>query len=300
MKKILAIVLAVLMMASVVSCGNKSGADISGVTDNKTVENTYPADNGTFTYEYVEANTVRIVSYSGKNDPHAVVIPSALLEGETVVATVVAISDGAFYGMSNINAVEIPNTVTEIGDNAFAGCRGIETVKLPASLTKLGKNTFYNCVKLTTVEFTNTDAAALTAIPESTFNGCLALASINLPATVVTVARAAFFNCASLQTIAMPAALQSVGMQAFQNCSKLASITFGDQIKLVEPYAFEGCTALTSVYCPVLEGWNAVLNAGTEDEEKYALIFASVEDAIDALTNSYFNYTIIRTVSAAA
>ena len=300
MKKILAIVLAVLMMASVVSCGNKSGADISGVSDNKTVENTFKIENGTLTYEYVEANTVRIIGYSGKNDPHAVVIPSVLTEGETVFATVVAIDDGAFYGMSNINAVEIPGTITEIGDNAFAGCRGIVSVKIPASITKLGKNAFYNCVKLTTVEFTNTENAALTAIPESAFNGCLALATINLPATVETIARAAFFNCASLQTVAMPAALQSVGMQAFQKCSKLASITFADQIKLVEPYAFEGCTALTSVFCPVLEGWNAVLNAGTEDEEKYALTFASVEDAIDALINSYFNYTIVRTVSAAA
>lgn len=287
MKKFLAILLVAMLLLSVTACGNKQGALISGIQNNKKdIVATFQTENGSFAYEYVESDTIRIMGYDGKVESHDLVISEKMND-----LTVVAIADGAFYGLSNIKSVTLPNTVTTIGANAFAGCRGLVSVSIPASITSLGVNAFYNCEKLTTVTFTNTEAAALTAIPKSAFNGCVALNSINLPATVTVVDSAAFFNCASLTDVILPAALERVGMQAFQNCAKLSTVTFGDQIKVCEPHAFDGCDALTNVVCPVLTGWSVFYE---DAAEAMAITFDSAEAAIQMLTETYYNYTFVR------
>ena len=291
MKKLLAILLAVVLLASLVACGDKGGALIGGVNENEEndIEATFKNAYGTFTYEYVESDTIRIVDYAGTIELHDVVIEAVVNN-----LTIVEIADGAFYALSNIKSVTIPDTVTSIGKNAFAGCQELVSVTLPASLTTLGTNAFYQCDKLTTVTFTNTEAAALTAIPASAFKDCVALAQINLPATVKTIGTAAFMNCDALVDFTMPAALDTVGEQAFQNCGALANVTFSDKIAVCGAYAFEGCDSLANVVCPVLNGWKAIVNPGTDDEEMRDITFGSVEEAIDILTQTHFKYTLVR------
>ena len=295
MKKTLAILLAALMLLSVTACGTNTGADITAVElDTNAIDDTFVADTGTYKYEYVESETIRITKYSGKDALHDLVIP-ATMNGKTVVA----IADGAFYSSSNIKSVVVPDSVTAIGANAFAACRELTSVTIPASLTTLSANAFYSCNKLQTVTFSNTANAALTTVGASAFNGCVALSQITLPATVKTISKAAFFNCASLTEMTMPAALETIEAQAFQSCDNLATVAFGASLTVCEPFAFEGCEKLASVTLGVLDGWSVALNYGTEDEEKMAISFPSPEVAIEYLTEVYFNYTFVRALPEA-
>lgn len=295
MKKMLAILLAALMLVSVTACGNTTKADITAVTlNNNEIDDTYVCDTGTYTYEYVESNTIRVTKYVGKDELHDLTIPTVMND-----KTVVEIGAGAFYSASNLKSVVIPTTVTTIGANVFAACRELTAVTIPASIAAIPANAFYQCTKLQTVTFSNTEAAALTTVGASAFNGCTALAQINLPATVKTIEKAAFFNCAALTTVTMPAALERVGAQAFQSCDNLATVAFGANLTVCEPFAFEGCDKLASVSLGTLEGWSVVLNYGTEDEEKMAIALTSPEVAIEYLTEVYFNYTFVRSVPQA-
>ena len=295
MKKTLAILLAAFMLLSVTACGNNLGADISAVElDINAIDDTFVADTGTYKYEYVESETIRITKYNGTEELHDLVIPTTM-NGKTVVE----IADGAFYSSSNIKSVVIPDSVTKIGANAFAACRELITATIPASLTALSANAFYSCGKLQTVTFSNTENAALTTIGASAFNGCVALSQITLPATVKTIAKAAFFNCESLTAMTLPTGLETIEAQAFQSCDNLATVAFGASLVVCEPFAFEGCQKLSSVSLGVLDGWSVALNYGTDDEEKIEIAFPTPEVAIEYLTEVYFNYTFVRALPEA-
>ena len=48
----------------------------------------------------------------------------------------------AFYGMSNLQSVSIPETVTRLGGYAFAQCDQLRTMEIPASVTVIEEGTF--------------------------------------------------------------------------------------------------------------------------------------------------------------
>lgn len=99
------------------------------------------------------------------------------------------IGDGAFYGLTDLVKVTIPDSVKEIGDYAFA-YSGIESIVIPASVEKLGIGAFAYCYSLSEVVFA--EDGKITEIPEGCFNTTYKLKSIALPASVVSIGDYAF------------------------------------------------------------------------------------------------------------
>ena len=66
---------------------------------------------------------------------------------------VTKISDFAFYGCTNLTAVEVPESVVSIGAYAFKKCEALNSIALPANLTQIGESAFYGCSSLTEVTF---------------------------------------------------------------------------------------------------------------------------------------------------
>ena len=64
---------------------------------------------------------------------------------------VVDIERSAFYGLSNLEKVIIPDSVKTIGMEAFKNCSKLNTVELPSTLQSIGEKAFENCSKLTLV-----------------------------------------------------------------------------------------------------------------------------------------------------
>jgi hypothetical protein len=64
---------------------------------------------------------------------------------------VAEISDSAFKGCCDIEAVFISNKVTNIGNYAFAGCISLNAITIPDSVEKIGERAFFNCAKLKSV-----------------------------------------------------------------------------------------------------------------------------------------------------
>ena len=257
MKKLLAAMLAVLMLLSAVACsGDANTDDLTAVKPKgDSLVTTFVAETGTYTYDYIDNAHIYITKYEGKDAKHELVIPATMND-----KNVVAIEDGAFANLSNITAVTVPASVEKIGEYAFASCKELKTVKLPASLTELEKGAFNGCSALTTVTFTETENAKLTAIGDGVFFECSALNSINLPASVKEIGMGAFYKCSALTAITLPAGLEKIAQQAFHKCTALTAITLPATLTSCEIAAFAECTALAQVTFADSANWNVDLS----------------------------------------
>ena len=50
---------------------------------------------------------------------------------EYIPEGVTEISEGAFFGCSNLKEIELPKSVTKIESDAFCGCSKLKSIKIP-------------------------------------------------------------------------------------------------------------------------------------------------------------------------
>ncbi|MBO5898968.1 MAG: leucine-rich repeat domain-containing protein [Clostridia bacterium] len=231
-KKIIALLLATLMLCALVACSGKEDS----ITDDPVINigvqlMTYTDTNGdTFTYEYLTSTTVKITAYSGNDEPHTITVP-AKIEAYDVTA----IDEQAFYACSNISSLVLPEGLIEIGAYAFANCEVLTEVSLPKTLEKVGKGAFYDCDTLPAMDFSKT---ALASIGENAFAGCVAMTTVTFPSTLRSIEKAAFLNCTALTAITLPEGVASVGEQAFYNCTAAESLTLPASLVEIGNFAF--------------------------------------------------------------
>ena len=229
MKKYLAIAMAALLLiCSLASCAG--GAD--GSIGEYTPEVDYlVTDQGTFYFEEAEGEAAILTNYVGKaTSGDHVVVPEKFGD-----RTVTAIGSQAFYNLSAIVEITLPETIISIGSYAFARCTELTEIKLPAGILEIGEGAFAQCTALTKVELGN----SILTIGEKAFNGCTALKDITLPATLTTIGRAAFTYCKSLPALTIPASVTSIGELAYTDCVGIETITFGSDATKIEAHAFE-------------------------------------------------------------
>ena len=229
MKKYLALAMAaVLMVCALASCVAGNPGNIGDYTPEVDYLIT---ENGTFYFEEAEGETAILVKYVGKaTSGDHVEIPATFND-----RTVTAIGEQAFYNLSALVEVTIPDSIIKIDKYAFARCTELTEIKLPAGLLEIAEGAFLECTKLEKVDL----GKSLLTIGEKAFNGCTALADIPLPATLTTIEKAAFTFCASLPSLSVPASVTSIGEMAYTDCKGLDSITFGSDATEIKAHAFE-------------------------------------------------------------
>ncbi|MBR4116925.1 MAG: leucine-rich repeat domain-containing protein [Clostridia bacterium] len=180
-KKLLAVILAVFMIASVVPFGTVMASAEASYTE------------GYYTYTVLGSGaTITAVDTSISGD---ITIPSSL-DGYTVNA----IGEGAFVECKNITGVTIPNSVTNIGYNAFGGCTNLVSVSfLDNQSTSFGvwidDWAFSFCDSLTSFEIYNG------TIGDYVFYNCGKLSSVKMGSNVRNIGTLAFEKCVSLVSI---------------------------------------------------------------------------------------------------
>lgn len=281
MKKLLAILLAALMLVSVTACNTKVEDSLSSVKlDVAKEDDTFVGEKGTFKYDYLDTNTLCITKYIPKSDDlQALTIPSEL-NGKRVVE----IGAGAFANLSAITAVTVPATVTKISEQAFSDCDNLKTVTLPASITLLGKEVFAYCDKLETVAFTGDEK--LTAIGQSAFHKCVSLENIALPSTVAEIGDGAFFECSMLESLNLSYnGLTKIGDSAFMNCAALDTVELSATLAYCGAYAFAGCQNTTFTFLAA-DGWMA--------EGGLSVDVSTSAKAYDVLVDDYYKLVLTK------
>ena len=276
MKKLFALLIAVLMIATLAACSDEGGEIVKGGDgdDEEIVTSYVDAKTGdTFHFESVTSDTVVITDFeAGIDTAHEVKIPAYLAN-----KMVIGIEEEAFATISSVSKIVFPTldeyryitTVTfdengaptettvesEIYDPekfeftiaafAFRNCDALVSIEIPAYVTAIGEGAFYECVSLESV--TIASDAKLSTIERVTFAKCNKLTSITIPASIKMVNAAAFFSCDGLQTVSFAEGTVMILEQAFQNCKKLETVALPATLISIGSNAFAGTDALTTV-----------------------------------------------------
>lgn len=127
----------------------------------------------------------------------------------TVLFDFVQLSDGNYSvkGIKDTKTknVVIPSThngkpVVSIEEGAFSDNERMQSISIPDSITYIGERSFYNCKGLTTVELPD----SVVDIDAYAFSGCTSLKTLILPSELDYVASTAFYNCSTLTTVTAP------------------------------------------------------------------------------------------------
>ena len=232
MKKIFALLIAILMLTTLVACADKDDTgnplETLEISDNSFSNNTV----GSFTYEVGADGHYEITKYTvNKATDHEVVIPK-----EIAGIAVTSIADEAFRDLNSITKVTIPDTVERIGNFVFADCDKLTTVVMADSIEELGTGLFYGCDAINNVSLPK----LVTKIPDQCFWGCPSLSTISLVGCddLTVIGEAAFFNCDALVSFTIPATVTEIQDVAFYDCDKLVSITVPASVTAVGDAAF--------------------------------------------------------------
>ena len=242
MKRIFALVLALLMLVTLASCAKKDGEDektaLTGAQSaDRYVFKTENEFDDKYTFEYIGEDEVAITAFTGSEVLHAITLPEKI---ENRAVTV--IGESAFNGASNISSVTLPATVKVIEDTAFAGCEGLVSINYPEGMTTIGAAAFANCTYLATAEL----PATVTEIGMGAFANCKSLVTLSL-AGVAEIPNSICQGCVSLTTVTWGEVGTKVGDYAFIGCTELVSVNFPATVTEIGDYAFSGCAKLETL-----------------------------------------------------
>ena len=202
----------------------------------ETTQKTY--NDGIFTFGYVQGG----VELCGvESSTLAVSLPA-----ETDGYKIVGIADGAFYGCTKLESVELSDGLQYIGRHAFSGCEKLRKIDIPDSVQTIGGNAFSGCASLESIHLPE----GLTEIPEGMCYTCILLDEINFPDTVTSIGDEAFYQCNNLGNIDLPDNLTTFGNYAFAFCSELTEIEIPDGVTALASGVFCGCDKMTEFTVP--------------------------------------------------
>ncbi len=271
MKKLLAFLLALIMLVSVLAgCGNNNNSpddkpdnpifdpndptfdpndpnyDPNENTDNSG-ENNPEDEYGTNSFDF--ASGLQFIpnykndSYSVKAyfqpegyhdiDEYVLNIP-ATYQGKPVTE----ICDYAFsFSLDESNLIiNIPDSVVSIGDYAFYETT-FDTIKISKGVVSIGEYAFAEA-RFNKIEFSE----GLKYIGDYAFYESF-VTTLNFPSTLISIGKQAFWNCDDLESVHFAEGVKTIGLQAFDACSSLNEINFPDSLEHIEKWALLG-TAL--------------------------------------------------------
>jgi len=191
-------------------------------------------------YELVENGTdsYYVVKGIGTYNDTNVIIPETY-EGYPVRE----IGERAFYGITSITSVVIPDSITNIGTYAFCRCTALESVTLGDGITAISEGAFYTCTALTSVNMPN----SIVSIDMYSFFNCKVMTNVIIPDSVTSIGDYAFAECYALASIIIPDGVTSIGTRAFESCFAATSLTIGSSVKTIGDLAFYYCSGLTEI-----------------------------------------------------
>jgi len=181
-------------------------------------------------------------------------LPRHLEQHRPYVTSVTFAEDGsveyigqrAFYCLTTLAAISIPDTVTEIRDHAFYNCASLKSVIVPDGITVINNFTFAYCTSMTSVVLPD----SVTKLGAFAFHQCVSLPEIKIPDAVTSIGRLAFYNCRSLTSIVIPDGVKNINDFTFAYCASLTNVVIPSSVTQIKEYAFHQCTSLPSIEIP--------------------------------------------------
>lgn len=181
-------------------------------------------------------------------------VPSSLEEVSLENSTIENVSECAFYGMSMLKKVVLPETVEEIDSHAFYGCSSLTSFDLK-NVKTIYESGFASCTSLKEVNFSSVEVIKMSAFEgctslgtkrfvDETTEGAEELLTIKLPSTVKEIGKSAFKGCSSVKYFDIKGtSITVIENSVFASCLALKKITINDDT-VIRSGAFTNCTEL--------------------------------------------------------
>ena len=149
----------------------------------------------------------------------------------------------AFYSLSNLTNITIPNGVITIGDQAFEWCSSLTSITIPDSVTRIGYSVFSGCESLPVIDNIRYADTYLEEVVDKS------LTSYSIKEGTRFIGESAFYECDNITEITIPNSVIDIASGAFSWCNNLTSVTIGNSVTNIGKYAFQECSSLTSITC---------------------------------------------------
>ena len=296
MKKIRLVILLILLIMTVASCGKE---DNSGSNDNfkdnyytvtfdtqganviqsqsvksgeKIVKPKDPSKNGyTFLGWYLGDEEWSFVGY--------VVTENITLTAKWSIESSIGLEytlnrDGTAYWVSGIGTCAETNVIVAdiynglpvqaVGNYAFEGCKTLTNIVLPNSILSIGNNAFEWCTGLIEITIPN----SVVNIGSCAFLCCENLEKVILSNNITILNERVFCQCKNLKEINLPSKLTKIDSKAFYTCRSLENIVIPTSVIELGDDAFAGCNNLAQItYCGSESNWNSIRKG--EDWDSY-------------------------------
>ena len=213
------------------------GSDITSGLADVEIPDTVPYNGETFTVTAIRANAF-------KNQTNLRSINSNKQH-------IVSIGDRAFYGCSNLTAVNLAagtgySAVEYIGASAFKNCSLLNNICFATKTDEIGPHAFWNCTSLSSIYLDD-----IKTLGTAAFYNCTNLQWIDLRNSQLTkIDEFMFWHCIGIKTVSLPETLTEIGKQAFDSCTGIETVYIPDEVSTLGTGAFLSCTALRNVLMP--------------------------------------------------
>lgn len=250
-KIIITVVLALLLSAMLVACGETEAAK---------------TDLPEWEWGVTASGTAYVKAYNGT--AKSVNVPSINDDKE-----VTEIGEGAFSGNTTMMNVNLPSSVTSIRQSAFKGCEGLRNFIISENMTNLEERAFSSCPNLKTFTVSaNNEKYALvgnSVVEKETKTLLYSTTSTKIPTDGSVLAFGAYAfegnkNVTKVKTengddnnkttvlteIVVPLCLQKIGTGAFASCPNLKTAELPETLSSVGTDVFKGCPLENVVLTP--------------------------------------------------
>ena len=160
---------------------------------------------------------------------------------------------GAFYGLTFLEEVRLPDSIIRVGENAFGMCTSLERVILPEQIQQIDTAAFDGCGNLSYVRL-----GAPTKITDDIFGGCEKLKSAGPLGSGCSIEFSwteelpndAFWDADFLERVTLPEGLKTIGNYALGGCDRLTAVVIPDTVTTIKSYAFYNSDALAELTLP--------------------------------------------------
>ncbi len=186
---------------------------------------------------------------AGKYTANATYV-SVSLKHVYITGDISFIGTGGFYGLSELETIDVPHSVTLLEPYAF----GETSTKYELTNTITVVSRYQGRIPIYAINSTHFGigitgylelADVITSIDDSSFSGCTFLTGITIPESVSSIEDETFYGCSSLENIKF-GNLRSIGRKAFYECHSLQNIVIPESVESIGDYAFYGCRSFTS------------------------------------------------------
>ena len=154
---------------------------------------------------------------------------------------ITSVANGAFYNMSTIENVSLPDTLVTLGSGCFFNCSALSAIVLPCDLETISPGAFNKAGLIEIVVPDN-----VTSVGGGAFSACPNLNKVTIGSKAGIPDQSIFSTCWNLSTVIFKdgESGRKIGAGAFAGLNSVSTVVIGEGFTEIGNGAFSGCSSL--------------------------------------------------------